>query len=54
MNSAQNLVPPNGSDAPWEAEAPQIIMSRGFERQLGEVPPVLDDVDCQGQYLPDR
>ena len=54
MNLAQDLVPPNGSDAPWEAEAPQIIMSRGFERQFGVVPPVLDDVDCQGHYLPDR
>ena len=54
MNLAQDLVPPSGSDGPWEAEALQIIMSRGFERQFGVVPPVLDDVDCQGQYLPDR
>ena len=53
MNLAQNLVPPNGSDAPWEAQPPQ-IMSRKFERQLGLVPPVLGDIDCQGQYLPDR
>ena len=53
MNLAQGLVPPSRSDAPREAPALQ-IMSKGFERQLGVVPPVLNDVDCQGQYLPDR
>ena len=53
MNLAQDLVLPGGSDAPREAQ-PLQIMSKGFERQLGVVPPVLDDVNCQGQYLPDR
>ena len=53
MNLAQNLVPPSGLDAAWEGPALQ-IMSRIFENQLGVVPPVLDDVNCQGQYLPDR
>jgi len=53
MKLAQNLVGPGGSDAVEEARAPQ-TRSRIFERQLGVGPPVLDEVNCQGQYLPDR
>ena len=53
MNLAQDLVAPSGSDAAHEARALQIV-SRIFARQLGLVPLVLDDVNCQGQYLPDR